>query len=90
MGHLVGTEGDWDKAKFETLPATPQAQALDGSYSYNPKPAVEVVLVCQKPMRHKTYVDQALDWQGQREKALGEIAAELKKQGIEKVEWENE
>lgn len=74
----------------KTVATSPQAQALDGSYSYNPKPAVEVVLVCQKPMKHKTYVDQALDWQNQRQKVLDEVEIELKKQGVEKVEWENE
>ena len=69
---------------------TPPAKALDGSYSFNPKPATEIILVCQKPMKHKTYVDQALDWQGQREQVLSEVEIELKKQGVEKVEWENE
>ena len=44
-----------------TLPATPQAQALDGSYAgFQPKPAVEVVIVAMKPLSEKTYVDQAL------------------------------
>ncbi len=44
-----------------TLPATSQAQALDGSYGgFQPKPAVEVVLVAMKPLSEKTYVDQAL------------------------------
>lgn len=44
-----------------TLPATPQAQALDGSYSgFQPKPSVEIVIVAMKPLSEKTYVDQAL------------------------------
>jgi len=44
-----------------TAPATPQAQALDGSYAgFQPKPAVEVILVCMKPLSEKTYVEQAL------------------------------
>ncbi|GAH40420.1 unnamed protein product, partial [marine sediment metagenome] len=44
-----------------TLPATPQAQALDGSYAgFSPKPAVEIVIVAMKPLETKTYVDQAL------------------------------
>ena len=44
-----------------TLPATPQAQALDGSYAgFQPKPAVEVILVAMKPMSEKNFVDQAL------------------------------
>lgn len=38
-----------------------QAKALDGSYAgYQPKPAVEVIIVAMKPLSEKTYVDQAL------------------------------
>jgi len=44
-----------------TNPATPQAKALDGSYGgFQPKPAVEVIIVCMKPLSEKTFVDQAL------------------------------
>lgn len=44
-----------------TTPATDQAKALDGSYTgFQPKPAVEVVIVAMKPLSEKTYVDQAL------------------------------
>lgn len=44
-----------------TAPATPQAQALDGSYGgFQPKPAVEVIIVAMKPLSEKTFVDQAL------------------------------
>ncbi len=44
-----------------TLPATPQARALDGSYAgFQPKPAVEVIIVAMKPLSEKTYVDQAM------------------------------
>lgn len=36
-------------------------KALDGSYGgFQPKPAVEVVIVAMKPLSEKTYVDQAL------------------------------
>ena len=43
--------GDIDKAK-----------ELDGSYAgYQPKPAVEVVIVAMKPLEQKGYLDQALD-----------------------------
>jgi DNA modification methylase/transcriptional regulator with XRE-family HTH domain len=42
-------------------PATPQAKALDGAYGgFQPKPAVEVVIVAMKPLEEKTYVDQAI------------------------------
>lgn len=54
----------WKSEKTEvdiTTPATPQAKALDGSYAgFQPKPAVEVILVAMKPLSEKTYVDQAL------------------------------
>ena len=44
-----------------TKPATPQAQALDGSYGgFQPKPAVEICIVGMKPLEEKTYVDEAL------------------------------
>jgi len=44
-----------------TIPTTPQAKALDGSYGgFQPKPAVEVVIVVMKPLSEKTFVDQAL------------------------------
>ena len=37
------------------------AKKLDGSYAgFQPKPAVEVILVAMKPLSEKTYVDQAL------------------------------
>lgn len=46
---------------YEYIPKTPQAKALDGSYAgFQPKPAVEVILVCMKPLSEKTFVDQAL------------------------------
>ena len=49
-----------DKAVV-TAPATSQAQLLDGSYAgFQPKPAVEVVMVVMKPLSEKTYIDQAM------------------------------
>lgn len=44
-----------------TAPASSQAKELDGSYAgFQPKPALEVVIVCMKPLSEKTYVGQAL------------------------------
>lgn len=44
-----------------TEPASEQAKLLDGSYGgFQPKPAVEVIIVAMKPLSEKTYVDQAL------------------------------
>ena len=41
---------------------TDEAKKLDGSYAgYQPKPAVEVVIVAMKPLEQKGYLDQALD-----------------------------
>jgi DNA modification methylase len=38
-----------------------EAKALEGSYGgFQPKPAVEVIIVAMKPLSEKTYVDQAL------------------------------
>ena len=44
-----------------TIPQTKQAKKLEGSYGgFQPKPAVEVIIVAMKPRTEKTYVDQAL------------------------------
>jgi len=38
-----------------------EAKALEGSYvGYQPKPAVEVILVCMKPIEEKSYIEQAM------------------------------
>ena len=72
-----------------TLPATSQAKALDGSYSFNPKPAVEVVIVAMKPMTEKTYVGQALLWYEERQQVLRGLATELEKcYNVGEIEWE--
>jgi len=50
-------EGDYNLTK----PTSPQAKKLDGSYAgFQPKPALEVILVCMKPLSEKNYVEQAL------------------------------
>ena len=44
-----------------TEPETEQAQALEGAYAgFQPKPAVEVILVVMKPLAEKSYTEQAL------------------------------
>ena len=59
------TQGD-DKRTLEerleiTEPKSDEAKKLDGSYAgYQPKPAVEVVIVAMKPLDQKGYLDQAL------------------------------
>jgi len=43
------------------VPTDPRAKALEGSYGgFQPKPAVEVIIVAMKPMSEKTFVDQAM------------------------------
>lgn len=50
----AGTEGN-------TFPLKPEAISLNGSYGgFQPKPAVEVIIVAMKPLSEKTFVDQAL------------------------------
>lgn len=64
----IGFDRPWmhDDAAVETRThitkaSSPEAKALDGSYAgFQPKPAVEVILVAMKPLSEKTYVDQAL------------------------------
>ena len=57
--------GNFTSSKTRTLdiiePVNPQAKALNGSYAgFQPKPAVEVIIVVMKPLSEKTYVEQAL------------------------------
>ena len=51
------TKGEYEYKK----PASEQAKKMDGSYAgFQPKPAVEVIIVCMKPIEEKGYIDQAL------------------------------
>lgn len=44
-----------------TVPTSPQAKDLHGTYAgFQPKPAVEVIMVVMKPLSEKTYLDQAM------------------------------
>lgn len=53
--------GDYTGEFPDNNPITDEAKALDGSYAgFQPKPAVEVIIVAMKPLSEKTYVDQAL------------------------------
>jgi len=55
VGHRC--ECDWRNH----IPATEQAKQFDGAYGgFQPKPAVEVIIVVQKPTTEKTFVAQAL------------------------------
>lgn len=47
--------------RIVTSPASPLAKTLDGAYAgFQPKPAVEVILVVMKPLTEKGYLDQAM------------------------------
>ena len=56
------TEGWGMKKEMKiTKPTSTQAKKLDGSYAgFQPKPALEVILVCMKPLSEKNYVEQAV------------------------------
>ena len=44
-----------------TIPGSDEAKALDGSYAgYQPKPAVEVVIVVMKPLSEGSFLNQAM------------------------------
>lgn len=65
MGSKADGKGDGrgnEVLKYDiTAPSTPEAKVLEGSYGgFQPKPAVEVIIVAMKPLSEKTYVDQAL------------------------------
>lgn len=60
-----GNETSWETNYKDmgniTTPTTSQAKDLDGSYAgFQPKPAVEIIIVAMKPLSEKTYVAQAL------------------------------
>ncbi len=61
-GTARGRKENSFKPEYEvTEPSSPQGKALDGSYGgFQPKPAVEVIIVCMKPLSEKTFMDQAL------------------------------
>lgn len=60
----IGIGGSSERMGAEKIineATSPQAKALDGSYAgFQPKPAVEVIIVAMKPLSEKTFVDQAL------------------------------
>ena len=69
-GHgIEGGDRPWMKKALEVgyherdsnISISEEAKRLDGSYAgFQPKPAVEVIIVAMKPLSEKTYVDQSL------------------------------
>src|SRR3990167_380838 len=65
-GGLAGGSGDtvgsFTGSCVDDNALSPEAQDLDGSYAgFQPKPAVEVVIVAMKPLSKKSYISQAMD-----------------------------
>jgi len=61
-GHF-NEDGSYKKLKIlqVTKPETKEAKKFEGSYGgFQPKPALENIIVVQKPMSEKTYVEQVL------------------------------
>jgi len=59
--NTVYESGTVGKTAYLTVPATPEGKQFDGAYGgFQPKPAVELIIVAMKPMDEKTYVNQAL------------------------------
>ena len=59
--NTIYESGTVGKTAYHTEPATEEAKKFNGAYNgFQPKPAVEVILVAIKPCDQKTYTDQAL------------------------------
>ena len=59
--NTVYESGTVGKTDYITESTSEKAKKLDGSYAgFQPKPAVEVIIVCMKPLEEKGYVDQAM------------------------------
>lgn len=65
-------------------------EELNGSYlGFQPKPALETILVVMKPLSQRNYVEQALKNLSEKEQALYDIEQIIKQQhGIQNIEWE--
>jgi site-specific DNA-methyltransferase (adenine-specific) len=58
--NTVYESGTVGKTAYITLPATETARILEGAYAgFQPKPAVEVIIVAMKPCSKRTYSDQS-------------------------------
>jgi site-specific DNA-methyltransferase (adenine-specific) len=60
ISNTIYESGTVGKTAYITLPATEKAKELDGAYAgFQPKPAVEVIIVAMKPLKEKTFTEQA-------------------------------
>ncbi|MEM3264724.1 MAG: site-specific DNA-methyltransferase [Thermoplasmata archaeon] len=61
IDNTIYKSGTVGKTAYITIPKSEQAKVLDNAYGgFQPKPAVEVIIVSMKPLSEKTYIDQAL------------------------------
>lgn len=74
---LKDNESQMQKVNYLTIPASEEAQHIDGLYSNSLKPAVEIIIVAQKPFKGAKF-QQALKWYNERK--------ELLEQGIKEEE----
>lgn len=59
--HTYGGGELMSSKRIITTPASKKSKVLDGSYAgYQPKPAIEVIIVAMKPLDEKTFVEQAI------------------------------
>jgi DNA modification methylase len=60
--NTIYESGTVGKTAYITEPVTEDAKRFEGAYAgFQPKPAVEIILVVMKPCEEKTYVGQALN-----------------------------
>jgi len=53
----------WGHGVDVTKPSSSSAKQMEGSYAgFQPKPAVEVIIVVMKPLSEKSYIDQAMKY----------------------------
>jgi site-specific DNA-methyltransferase (adenine-specific) len=71
--NTIYESGTVGKTDYLTTAKTEQAKALEGWYSYSPKPAVELIVIAQKPSGEKTLIDCALKSLEDDEYAVGGV-----------------
>lgn len=62
-------ENQMQKVNYLTIPASEEAKHIDGLYSNSLKPAVEIIIVAQKPFKGAKF-QQALKWYNERKELL--------------------
>lgn len=56
-----GAGGTYTHEYNITAPTSDIGKYYDGYYTYNPKPAIEIIIVVMKPLIKNSYVDQAIE-----------------------------